>query len=66
MNLLIKNARVVDPSQELDAKLDVLIEDGQIARIDKRIKASVETIDAEGLAVRMAVLYLLGGAHNVE
>ena len=66
MNLLITNARVVDPSQELDAKLDVLIEDGQIARIDKRIKASVETIDAEGLAVRMAVLYLLGGAHNVE
>ena len=28
MNLLITNARVIDPSQELDAKLDVLIEDG--------------------------------------
>ena len=48
-NLLITNARVIDPSQELDAKLDLLIEDGLIARVDKRIKASVETIDASGL-----------------
>jgi dihydroorotase len=51
MNLLIKNGRVIDPSQELDATLDVLIEDGTIARLDKRIKAKVETIDAEGLIV---------------
>src|SRR5438874_4582188 len=49
MNLLIQNARVVDPSQELDAKLDLLIEDGVITRADKRIKADVETIDATGL-----------------
>jgi dihydroorotase len=51
MNLLIANGRVVDPSQELDAKLDVLIEDGVIARVDKRIKKDVETIDADGLVV---------------
>ena len=50
-NLLIINGRVVDPSQELDAKLDVLIEDGLIARIDKKIKANVTTIDANGLVV---------------
>ncbi len=53
MNLLITNARVVDPSQELDATLDILIEDGSIARVDKRIKVSagknIETIDATGL-----------------
>src|SRR5258706_231330 len=49
MNLLITNARVIDPSQELDAKLDLLIEDGLIVRVDKRIKAGTETIDAEGL-----------------
>src|SRR3954465_3173473 len=51
MNLLIQNARVIDPSQELDAKLDLLIEDGLIARMDKRITADVETIDADGLVV---------------
>ena len=48
--LLITGARVIDPSQELDATLDLLIEDGAIARVDKRIKAAdVETIDATGL-----------------
>ena len=40
MNLLITNARVVDPSQELDANLDILIEGGAIARVDKKIKAT--------------------------
>src|SRR5438128_1897691 len=49
MTLLITNARVVDPSQKLDATLDILIEDGAIARVDKKIKANVETIDAAGL-----------------
>ena len=51
MNLLITNARVIDPSQDLDAKLDVLIEDGVIFRLDKRVKANVETIDADGLVL---------------
>jgi dihydroorotase len=49
MNLLITNVRVIDPSQELDGALDILIEDGAIARVDKKIKANVETIDAGGL-----------------
>src|SRR5437763_14343357 len=51
MNLLIANGRLVDPSQQLDAKLDLLIEDGVVARVDKKIKANVETIDAGGLLV---------------
>ena len=50
MNLLITGARVIDPSQSLDATMDILIEDGNIARLDKKIKAGeVETIDARGL-----------------
>ncbi|HKR62993.1 MAG TPA: dihydroorotase [Thermoanaerobaculia bacterium] len=50
MNLLITNARVVDPSQDLDETLDILIEEGSVSRIDVRIKSSnVETIDATGL-----------------
>lgn len=49
MNVLITNARVIDPSQELDATLDILIEDGAIARVDKKIKSNAESIDASGL-----------------
>ena len=51
MHLLIANARIVDPSQELDAKLDLLIEDGTIAKVDKKIKANVEVFDANGLVI---------------
>jgi dihydroorotase len=49
---LITGGRVVDPSQELDAKLDVLIEDGAVARVDKKIKRdNVAVLDAAGLVV---------------
>ena len=51
MNLLITNGRVLDPSEELDAKLDVLIEDGRVTKIDKKIKSSVDVFDADGLVV---------------
>ena len=51
MNLLITNGRIIDPSQDLDATLDVLIEDGTVSRVDKKIKANVQTIDASGLVV---------------
>jgi len=51
MNLLITGARLIDPSQSLDAALDLLIEDGTIAKVDKKIKANVHTIDATGLVV---------------
>ncbi len=51
MNLLITGARVIDPSQKLDATLDILIEDGSVSRVDKKVKApaGIETIDAAGL-----------------
>jgi len=51
MNLLITNGRVIDPSQELDAKLDVLVENGTVSRVEKKIKSNVKTIDAAGLIV---------------
>src|SRR5205823_8253740 len=51
MNLLITNGRVVDPSQDLDAKLDVLIENGAIAKLERRIKADLPTLDADGLVI---------------
>jgi dihydroorotase len=51
MNLLITNARVIDPSQDLDGTFDILIEAGTVSRVEKKIKApaGVETFDASGL-----------------
>src|SRR3989442_15513243 len=51
MNVLITNARIVDPSQRLDAKSDLLIENGLIADVGKRLRGKGETIDASGLVV---------------
>jgi dihydroorotase len=51
MNLLIQNGRIVDPSQRLDAKVDLLIEDDVIADVGKKLRANAETIDAAGLVV---------------
>lgn len=53
--ILIKNGHVVDPSQDIDGVVDILIEDGKI----REVRASqplnptsqLQTIDAEGLIV---------------
>lgn len=48
--LLIKHARVVDPSQRLDAGLDILVVDGKVARLAERIEdRGTESLDAAGL-----------------
>ncbi|RII27240.1 MAG: dihydroorotase [Geobacter sp.] len=50
MNLLIKNGRVIDPSQGIDDTLDVVVENGLVKEIGKGLKApaDAETIDAAG------------------
>jgi dihydroorotase len=52
MNLLIKNGRVIDPANNLDAILDVLVENGKISRVAKNIPANAkDIIDATGKIV---------------
>jgi len=51
-SILIKNGRVIDPANNIDDTLDLLIEDGKIAAIGKALKAiDAELIDASGLLV---------------
>jgi dihydroorotase len=50
--LLIKNGRVVDPSTQTDATLDVLVEGDRIAAVGPGLEApSAEIVDASGLVV---------------
>ena len=47
MKYLIKGGRVIDPANNIDEKLDVLVENDKIAQVGKNIKASgAEVIDA--------------------
>lgn len=50
MNLLIKNGRVIDPSQGLDDTLDVVVENGLVKEIGKGLNApaGAEVVDASG------------------
>ena len=51
--LLIRNGRVVDPSQRLDNGMDVLLENGVVASLAERLEApdGCAVLDAAGLVV---------------
>ncbi|HAW45530.1 MAG TPA: dihydroorotase [Sutterella sp.] len=51
MKTLIKGGRLVDPSQNIDAVTDILIEDGKVVALGTNLGAADETFDATGLVV---------------
>ncbi len=58
MNILIRNGRVIDPSQDLDGICDILIEQGKIKEVKKRKTAETgkknkdhQIVDASGMLV---------------
>jgi len=50
MKLLLKSGRVIDPSQDIDMVMDILIEDGKISRMEKDIPIS-ETTPEDNLQI---------------
>ena len=52
MKILIKNGRLIDPSQKLDANRDILLEDGKVAQISEKIETQADrVVDADGYYV---------------
>lgn len=53
MSLLLKNGRVIDPANNLDAVQDVLVADGKIEKLGKNLTApaGAEVVDARGKIV---------------
>lgn len=59
MKTLIKNGRVVDPSQNLDAVMDVLVEDGKISTLGSNLTVEADEVyDATGLVVTPGLIDL--------
>jgi dihydroorotase len=52
-DLLVRNGHVIDPKNNVDAKMDIAIKDGKIAKVAGSIPAeqAVKVIDASGLIV---------------
>ncbi|MCR5088354.1 MAG: amidohydrolase family protein [Oscillospiraceae bacterium] len=51
MRLLIKNGRVIDPAQRIDAQLNLLAADGKIDCLTSELPEADEVLDADGLIV---------------
>ena len=53
MKLLVRGGRVIDPSQDLDGELEILIEDGVITRVGEKVKGirGAEVYEAHGMVV---------------
>ena len=53
MRTLIRGGHLIDPGQELDGQFDLLIEDGHVAKVGKKLAAGrgAEVVEAEGLTV---------------
>jgi dihydroorotase len=58
--LLLRGGRVVDPSQKLDEKLDVLIVDGRVVKLGKRVRVSehAHVKECRGLVVAPGLIDL--------
>lgn len=58
-NLLIKQGRIIDPANQLDAIKDIYIENGRITAIDDQLNTSADqTIDATDLIIIPGVIDL--------
>lgn len=51
MKILLTGARVIDPAQKIDAVMDVLLEDGKIAKIDDGLLRPVKSKDTTKVKV---------------
>jgi dihydroorotase len=56
--ILIKNAHMIDPKNEIDQKMDVAIADGKIAMVSSQIPegSAKNTIDATGLYITPGII----------
>ena len=54
-NIVVRGARVIDPTEGVDAVLDVRVDDGVIAALGQNLDTnSHRVIDAEGLVLAPA------------
>ena len=60
MKILLKNARVVDHKNKLDGKMDILIEDKKIAKVQADIQdAADKIIDCENYIIIPGMIEVL-------
>ena len=51
MKILLTGARIIDPFQNMDASMDILLENGKIAKISADIAKSSKVKDSENIKI---------------
>ncbi len=51
MKILLTGARIIDPAQKIDAIMDILLEDGKIAKIGVDILKSAKSKDSSKIKI---------------
>jgi dihydroorotase len=60
-DLLIRNGRLIDPRNGIDAKMDVAVRDGKVARVAPSIEGPArQTVDAAGMIVTPGLIDIHG------
>jgi dihydroorotase len=63
MKLLLTGARIIDPAQNIDARMDIFLKDGKIARIGTNLAKSTKSKDSEEITkiIDLAGMILVPG-----
>jgi dihydroorotase len=63
MKLLLTGARIIDPAQNIDSRLDIFLKDGKIAKIGTNLSKSIKSKDSEEITkiIDLAGMILVPG-----
>lgn len=60
-DILIRNGRVIDPKNGIDAKMDIAVSEGKIAKVSPQITGTArQTVDATGMIVTPGLIDIHG------
>ncbi|MFZ2398927.1 MAG: dihydroorotase [Smithella sp.] len=61
MKLLLTGARIIDPAQNIDSRMDIFLEDGKIAKIGTNLSKSIKSKNSETITIALDGMILVPG-----
>lgn len=61
MKLLLTGARIIDPAQNIDSRMDIFLEDGKIAKTGINLSKSIKSKNSEAITIALDGMILVPG-----
>jgi dihydroorotase len=61
MKLLLTGARIIDPAQNIDSRMDIFLEDGKIAKTGINLSKSIKSKNSETITIDLDGMILVPG-----